>query len=68
MKYQKWICTLLAVCMLLTLLPSLSLRANAIETETIYACGFETEEEVDEWAFRDADEDGYNWEWKDSAT
>lgn len=61
MKIKKWISLLLAVCLMLSLLPALSLNAAAVETETLYFCSFESEEEMKNWLFFDNDGDGYNW-------
>ena len=64
MKTKKLVSALLAVCMLFSLLPALGLSAAAAEVETLYKCGFETEEEMKTWKFEDADGDGRGWERK----
>lgn len=61
MKLRKMISALLAFCLLLSLLPMLGLSAAATGGETLYSCGFETEAELGQWSFIDADGDGKGW-------
>ncbi|MDD6642849.1 MAG: S-layer homology domain-containing protein [Firmicutes bacterium] len=61
MKTKKMISALLAVCLLLSLLPALGMSAAATGGETLYSCGFETEAELEQWSFVDADGDGQGW-------
>ena len=68
MKTKKMISGLLAVCLLLSLLPALGLSAAAADTETLFYCGFEADEDMTNWQFRDADGDGFNWEIYDEKT
>lgn len=68
MKMKKLISALLAFCMLFSLLPALGLSAAAVEVETLYECGFETEEETSRWSFSDEDLDGRTWERKVSGS
>ena len=68
MKTKKMISTLLAFCLLLSLLPALGLSAAAADTETLFYCGFEADEDMTNWQFRDADGDGFNWKIIDEIT
>lgn len=68
MKTKKMISALLAFCLLLSLLPALGLSAAAADTETLFYCGFEADEDMTNWQFRDADGDGFNWEIYDEKT
>ena len=68
MKTKKMISALLAVCLLLSLLPALGLSAAAADTETLFYCGFEADEDMTNWQFRDADDDGFNWKIIDEIT
>ena len=68
MKMKKLISALLAVCMLFSLLPALGLSAAAADTETLFYCGFEADEDMTNWQFRDADDDGFNWRIIDEIT
>ena len=68
MKTKKMISALLAFCLLLSLLPALGLSAAAADTETLFYCGFEADEDMTNWQFRDADDDGFNWKIIDEIT
>ena len=68
MKMKKLISALLAVCMLFSLLPALGLSAAAADTETLFYCGFEADEDMTNWQFLDADVDGFNWRIIDEIT
>ena len=68
MKTKKMISALLAFCLLLSLMPALGLSAAAADTETLFYCGFEADEDMTNWQFRDADGDGFNWEIYDEKT
>ena len=68
MKTKKMISALLAFCLLLSLLPALGLSAAAADTETLFYCGFEADEDMTNWQFRDADGDGFNWKIYDEKT
>lgn len=61
MKTKKMLSALLAVCLLLSLMPTLGMSAAATGGETLYSCGFETEAELAQWSFIDADGDGKGW-------
>lgn len=59
---KKLLSGLLAVALLLTLLPALSLGANADSTETVlFSCTFDSDDDIGGWEFGDKDGDGSIW-------
>ena len=58
---HRLVSLLLTLTLLAALLPVLSLGASAADVETIYSCGFETDEDMEGWLFTDGDGDGYQW-------